>query len=113
MSGVKELFVAVLNEPTVVEDVLAGFIEIGVAGSTVIDTKGMGKIISQDIPIFAGFKSLFDGARESNVTIFSVMEADMVDEAIRVIEEVHASLDEPSTGIVFTVPVNRVKGIGG
>ncbi len=113
MSGSKELFVCVLNEPSAVEDVLAGFLEIGVTGSTMIDTKGMGKIISQDIPIFAGFKSLFDGARESNVTIFSVMDADMVDEAIRVVEEVNKSLDEPSSGIVFTLPVGRVKGIGG
>jgi len=113
VSDVKELFICVINEPTAVEDVLAGFLEIGVTGSTIIETKGMGKVIAQDIPIFAGFKSLFDGAREANVTIFSVMDASLVDEAIRVIEEVHTSLDEPSSGIVFTLPVGRVKGIGG
>ncbi|MBF0170472.1 MAG: hypothetical protein HQK87_05205 [Nitrospinae bacterium] len=108
-----ELFVCVLNEPSAVEDVMAGFLEIGVAGSTIIDSRGMGKIISQDIPIFGGFKNLFEGAREANVTIFSVMASSLVEEAIRVVEEVHKSLDEPSSGIVFTLPVGRVKGIGG
>jgi nitrogen regulatory protein PII len=113
MSDHRELFVCILNDPTAVEDVLAGFLEIGVTGSTIIDTKGMGKVISQDIPIFAGFKNLFAGARESNVTIFSVMATDLVDDAIRIVEEVHRSLEEPSSGIVFTLPVSRVKGIGG
>lgn len=106
-----ELFVCVVNSPEAVEDIIAGFIEIGVTGCTVIDTKGMGKIVSQDIPIFSGFKTLFAGARESNVTIFSVMDSELVDKAIDIIEEIYASFSEPSTGILFTVPVSRVKGL--
>ena len=106
-----ELFICVLNRPEAVEDVIAGLLEIGVKGCTIIDTKGMGKIISQDIPIFSGFKSLFAGARESNITIFSVMEADLVDSAISIIEEIHQSFTEPSSGIAFSIPVSKVKGI--
>jgi nitrogen regulatory protein PII len=106
-----ELFICVLNRPEAVEDVIAAFIEIGVPGCTIIDSKGMGKIISQDIPIFSGFKNMFSGTRESNVTIFSVMDSDLVDKAIKIIEEIHVSFAEPASGIVFTLPVNRVKGI--
>ncbi|MDH5477244.1 MAG: hypothetical protein OEY50_02830 [Nitrospinota bacterium] len=106
-----ELFICVINRPEAVEDVIAGMLEIGVRGCTIIDTKGMGKIISQDIPIFTGFKTLFAGARESNVTIFSVMEADMVDDAIKIIEDIYESFSEPSSGIAFSLPVSRVKGI--
>ena len=107
----KELFVCVVNRPEAVEDVIAAFLSIGVTGCTVIDSKGMGKIISQDIPIFAGFQSLFAGVRESNVTILSVMDAELVDEAIRVVEETYMSFTEPSSGIIFTVPVNKVRGV--
>ncbi len=107
----KELFICVINKPEAVEDVLAGLLEIGVTGCTIIDTKGMGKIISQDIPIFAGFTKMFTGARESNVTIFSVMEADLVDPAIEIIEDIYTSFTEPSSGIIFTLPVNRVRGL--
>lgn len=106
-----ELLICVLNRPDAVEDVLAAFLEIGVTGCTIIDTKGMGKVISQDIPIFAGFKNMFSGARESNVTIFSVMDSNIVDRAIEMIEEIYTSFSEPSSGIVFTVPVSKVKGL--
>ena len=107
----QELFICVLNRPEAVDDVLAAFLEIGVTGCTIIDSKGMGKIISQDIPIFAGFKGMFTGSRESNVTIFSVMEQDMVDQAITMLEEIYMSFSEPSSGIVFSLPVSRVKGL--
>ncbi len=107
----QELLICVLNRPELLDDVLAALLEIGVTGSTVIDTKGMGKVISQDIPIFAGFKSMFSGARESNVTIFSVMDKDLVEEAISTIEESYASFEDEATGIVFTLPVSRVRGL--
>ena len=107
----KELFVCVINRPEAVEDVVSAFVEIGVTGCTIIDSKGMGKIIAQDIPIFSGFSSLFSGSRESNVTIFSLMESSLVDSAIEIIEQVYTSFSEPDTGIVFTLPVNKVKGL--
>ncbi len=107
----QELFICVINRPEAVEDVVAAFIELGVTGCTIIDTKGMGKVISQDIPIFAGFKGMFSGSRETNVTIFSVMDSELVDKAIELIEGVYTSFSEPSSGIVFTLPVNKVKGL--
>ena len=107
----QELFICVLNRPEAVDDVLAAFLEIGVTGCTIIDSKGMGKVISQDIPIFAGFKGMFTGSRESNVTIFSVMEQEMVDQAIAMLEEIYMSFSEPSSGIVFSLPVSKVKGL--
>jgi len=109
----QELLVCVINRPEAVEDVIAAFVEIGVTGCTIIDSKGMGKVISQDIPIFSGFKNMFSGARESNVTIFSVMDSDLVDDAIKIIEGTYASFSVPSAGIAFTLPVNRVKGLIG
>ncbi|VAX19541.1 hypothetical protein MNBD_NITROSPINAE01-175 [hydrothermal vent metagenome] len=107
----KELLICVLNRPEAVEDVVGAFLEIGVTGCTIIDSKGMGKLVSQDIPIFAGFKSMFSGVRESNVTIISVMDSELVDEVIELIEKVYMSFSEASSGIVFTLPVKRVKGL--
>lgn len=107
----QELFICVINSPDAVDDILAGLLEIGVTGCTIIDSKGMGKVISQDIPIFAGFKGMFTGSRESNVTIFSVMETELVEKAMALIEEIYMSFSEPSSGIAFSLPVNKVKGL--
>lgn len=107
-----ELLVCVINKPELLDDVLAGFLEVGIPGCTVIDSKGMGKIVSQDIPIFSGFKGLFPGVRESNFTIFSLIkEKETLENAIRVVQAVYGDFEQPSSGILFTVPVSRVVGL--
>jgi len=107
-----ELLICVINKSELLDDVLAGLLEIGVTGCTVIESQGMGKIISQDIPIFSGFTSMFSGARKSNYTIFSVMkDKKLSDEAIKIIKNIYGTFDDPSTGICFTLPVNRVEGL--
>ena len=107
-----ELLVCIINRSELLDDVLAGLLEAGITGCTVIDSQGMGKIISQDIPIFSGFKNIFSGARESNYTLLSVIKDDhMVDEAVKVIKEVYGSFEEESAGILFTLPVNREEGL--
>ncbi|MDH5541877.1 MAG: hypothetical protein OEY64_02820 [Nitrospinota bacterium] len=107
-----ELLVCVINKSELLDEILAGMLEAGISGCTVIDSQGMGKIISQDIPIFSGFKSLFSGARESNFTIFSVVkEEEVMNEAITVIKKIYGEFDEPNAGILFTIPVSRVEGL--
>jgi nitrogen regulatory protein PII len=109
-----EMLVCVINKPELLDDVLTGLIEAGVRGCTVIDSHGMGKFISQDIPIFSGFKSLFAGARESNFTIFSVIkEKKTLEMAIEIVGKICGSFEEPNSGILFTLPVSRCLGISG
>ena len=47
-----KLIVIILNNTEHLEDLLTAFLEIGVTGSTVIDSVGMGRILSHDVPIF-------------------------------------------------------------
>ena len=56
-----KLVVIVLNNTEYLDDLLTAFLEIGVSGSTVIDSVGMGRILSHDVPVFAGLSSAFPG----------------------------------------------------
>ncbi len=107
-----KLFVYILNQQEKIDEVLAGFIEIGMTGATIIDSVGMGRILAKDVPIFAGFQSLLSGSRPYNKTIFSVVEDDQkIESALKLIEEVCGSFDEPGAGIAFTVPLDQVHGL--
>lgn len=107
-----ELLVCVINKPELLEDVLAAFIEAGVTSCTVIDSKGMGTIIANEVPIFSGFKNLFSGVRESNYTVFSVIQdKETLGNAIKVVKEIYSGAEEPDAGIFFTVPVTNAFGI--
>ena len=106
-----QLLVAVINHEECVDDILAGFVEIGITGATVIESKGMGRVLSHDVPIFAGVRSLDERSRANNRTIFCVAEEPKLTAAIGVIQEICGSLDKPGRGIVFTVPIARVVGL--
>jgi nitrogen regulatory protein P-II 1 len=106
-----QLLVAVINHEEKVDDVLAGFVELGITGATVVGSEGMGHVLSHDVPIFAGVRALSQRSRPTNQTVFSVVDDALVDAAIALIQDVCGDLDLPGAGIVFTVPVSRVVGL--
>ncbi len=106
-----KLFVFVLNQEEKLDEVLSGYVELGITGATVIDSMGMGRILGQDVPIFAGFQSLLSGSRPYNKTILSVITDEKVSQAIQLIEEICGSFDEPGAGIAFTVPLDETYGL--
>lgn len=107
-----ELLIAVINDVDRMDEVLAGFLEIGIRGATVLDSEGMGRVLSHDIPIFAGLQTLISRSRPQNQTLFSVIDdPEKVDRAIELLQDVCGRFDDPATGIAFTIPVNRVVGL--
>lgn len=106
------LLVCVVNNTAKVNDIVSGFVRIGVTGATVIDTHGTVELVGDEAPVFAGFRRLLRGERESNRTIFSVIRDDeTLERAMSLVEEACGDLEESSTGIMFVVPVSRVKGL--
>lgn len=106
-----KLLVLVLNKEEHTEQVLECFVELGVPGATIIDTIGMGRVLSQEIPIFAGFVDMMASARPSNKTIFAIVEDDSVADIAEGVERVIGPLDQPGTGILFSLPVEFFKGV--
>ena len=107
-----KLLVFVLNDQDKLDDVLAGFVEIGLNGATVVDSVGMGRILSKEVPIFAGFQSLLSGSRPFNKTILAVVDDDTkIPQAIELIEEICGRFNEPGAGIAFTLPLDKVFGL--
>ncbi len=107
-----KLFIYVLNQPEKLEEIMAGFVEIGITGATIIDSVGMGRILARDVPIFAGFQSLLSGSRPYNKTILSVLDDDAkLTEALELIEEICGPFDESGSGIAFTLPLDHVHGL--
>jgi nitrogen regulatory protein PII len=106
------LLVFICNQPDKLEEILEGFVEIGITGATIVDSVGMGRLLSSEVPIFAGFSSMFRGASAVNKTIMSVIDdPEKIQEAYTIIEDAVGSLAEPGAGIAFTIPIENVKGL--
>ena len=59
----------------------------------------------------AGLQTLISGSKPQNRMIFSVVPEEKVDPVIALLQEISGNLDAPATGIVFTLPVDRVVGL--
>ena len=66
---------------------------------------------SDDSPMFGGLRTLFEGTRpESNVILMVVKDEEQVNIIYKIIDGVVGDLDQPNTGIAFTLPIDSVKG---
>jgi nitrogen regulatory protein PII len=107
-----KLLVFVLNKEEYLEEVLEAYVEAGVAGATILDSEGMGRFLAYEVPLFAGFKEFMKGNKPYNKTILSVIRNEQVVEKLkRLVDEVVGGLDNPGTGIMFTMPVDWASGL--
>jgi nitrogen regulatory protein P-II 1 len=106
-----KLVIIFVNRAEFMEDILEGFLEIGVSGATVVDSVGMGRILSHDVPIFAGIRKAFPGLSPDNKTIFAVTDENLVEDIMAVIEDVCGPLDQPGAGVAVVLPIDSVRGL--
>lgn len=106
-----KLLILILNKVEKLEEVLEGFLEIGITGATIIESVGMGQILSHEVPIFAGLRFMFAGAKPHNKTIISVIKNEKENEAINILKKILGDLGQAGTGIVFSLPLDRVEGL--
>ena len=56
-----KLLVFVLNKEELLEDVLTAYVEAGIPGATILDSEGMGRFLTYEVPLFADFKDFMKG----------------------------------------------------
>lgn len=107
-----ELLVCVVNREKHLDRILAGFLELGIRGATVLNSEGMAHHVGDGLPVLADLQSVLERTRPYNATVFSVIDdPDLVTGAAALISDVCGGIESPGTGIVFTVPVSRVFGL--
>ena len=106
-----QLLIAVINNPERLDEILSGLLELGIRGATVVASEGMGSRLAKDIPLFERLQTPLPSSRPENRTIFSVVDDERVDAVMSLLERVCGDLNDPGTGIAFTVPLDRVVGL--
>jgi len=107
-----KLLIFVLNKEEFLEDVLEAFVEAGITGATILDSAGMGRFLTYEVPLFADFRDFMKGNKPYNKTIFSVVDKEeKIKKVEGLIEKICGDLSEPGTGIFFTLPLDYVKGL--
>lgn len=106
--------VLVINKYEKLSKLLSELNRAGIKGATVINSTGMAQVLvdnNESDTLLGSLRTLLSPGREDNYTIFTVMDEDKIDTAREVIHNVIGTLDEPGTGILFTMPVSYYEGI--
>lgn len=112
-----ELVVLVLDDADKVDAILTAWLAAGVPGASILDSAGLGRELGEhalraDLPLMPSLSSLFRRREENSRTLFSVVPDGFDVEALaRATEAITGPLDQPDTGILFTLPVTRAWGL--
>ena len=107
-----KLLVFILNREEFLESVLAAYVEAGIPGATILDSEGMGRFLTYEVPLFADFKDFMKGNKPYNKTIISVVRnEDSIRRLEKLLDKILGGLASPGTGIFFTVPVDYAAGM--
>ncbi len=111
------MILLVLNDPSLMDDVISAWEEAGVGGITILPSTGMARIREKaawrdDLPLIPRLEDFHDYVESLNRTLFTIVATDeMVDKVIAATQAVTGDLNDPHTGILITLPVDRFIGI--
>ncbi|MDR7869370.1 MAG: hypothetical protein RIN55_00825 [Tissierellaceae bacterium] len=111
MDNIQVLFI-VLNEVDYLNDILEGFVDVGVSGATVLDSQGMASFIvnnsNKSVPLFGYLKSMLEDSLPYNKTIFTVLENEaLVEKAVAVVQDIVGEINSSNVGFMFTIPIGK------
>jgi hypothetical protein len=110
-----QLLVLILKKVELMEELLKKLAEAGVKGGTILDGTGMAKELMnmEDLPIIGMLRMLLaeDVKADCKVMLF-VLRDDQITTVRGIIKKVTGDLSAPNSGIMFSVPITFVEGLG-
>lgn len=105
----QKLLIIILYEDKFLEDILELFIELGIKGSTVIESLGMGGILTK-VPLFADFVNFLGQNKNYSKTILALITASELDSIIDGVEKLLGDLDKREGASIIAIDVDFAKG---
>ncbi len=90
-------------------DILEFFIEMGIDGTTIIESSGMGEYIS-NVPMFAEFIGFMQENKNRSKTLMTLIPEDKLDDIIEGIEDITGDLDKKQGAMIIVTDVSYFKG---
>ena len=105
----KKLLVIILHEPDFLESIATVFIEHGVKGATVTESRGFSSVLT-NVSLFGDFLNFLGENSSESRTIMSVVSEQKLDSIVRALEEVSGDLMENGKTTVLVLDVLYSRG---
>ncbi len=103
----------ILNKTEVLDRLLKEFLDNGIKGGTIIESKGMAYELAnqEEFAFFGSLRHLLNPERKSNCTIVLVIHDEQLEKVTECVQKVVGDLSEPNTGILVSFPLDYVRGL--
>ena len=111
--NIMKLVVYVMNKTELLDSFLHELNAHDIKGATILNSSGMArKLIENDDMNFIGsLKSLFANPRKNSNVILMAVSNEKVPVIFNIIDRFCGGLNDPDTGIAFTLNIDEIKGL--
>jgi hypothetical protein len=106
-AGEAVLLFIIVSDPGALDRLITLLLDVGITGATVIESRGMGAIIREEMPIFSGLAALLP-SRTGSRMIVSVTGRQRAADVLSALEREFKERDRP---MAFTTPIAQSLGI--
>lgn len=110
-----QLLMLILKRVEIMEELIKKLAESGVRGGTILDGTGMASTLMnmEELPMFGMLRRILsDEEKESCKVMMFVLHDEQVMTTRGTIKKVIGDLNVPNTGIMFSIPITYVEGLG-
>jgi hypothetical protein len=105
------MIMLVLDDPDLLDQVLEAWERAGVRGATIVESTGIQRLRKKHVPMRYLFQST-NVREEGHLTLFVIVESEpLVQDCLRLTEQVTGDLDAPDTGVFAAWPLAFVRGV--
>lgn len=110
-----QLLVLILKKVELMDELLKQLAKGGVKGATILDGTGMAEALvnMEDLPMFGVLRRILaDEEKEVCKLLLFVLKDEQIIQTRNVIKSVVGDFSIPNTGIMFSIPITYVEGLG-
>lgn len=108
-----KLVVIVLNKLDCLDKLLTAFGKNSIPGATILSSRGMAQTLEahDELRFIGSLRMLMNANYKENRTILMVVPDEKVDTVVELVDKATGGLNQPDSGILFTLPIDRVEGM--
>ena len=99
------LLVLIARSEAALDELVTGMLDVGITGATVVESKGLGAILRQDMPMFAGLAALLPQHTGSRVVI-CLTDINEISELRKYVDD----MEPDQQPIAITLPIDEAWG---
>lgn len=108
-----KLVVIVLNKLDCLDKLLTAFGKNSIPGATILSSRGMAQTLEahDELRFIGSLRMLMNANYKENRTILMAVPDEKVDTVVELVDKATGGLNQPDSGILFTLPIDRVEGM--